>query len=173
HWVALALRLRDRYNTCPLSPSLSQHRLGLSHGSPSKVPRPLMASAAVEPAGSSRLGHRGRTDKEAPVELMSDCAQLPLHFTDHVQWRYEVIRPLVLFADRTVAQRAEETHLHPDTIRRFTRHVQQQGMAGAPPAQAGPAGPRRGAGSSPPRVSVGAPPGAEQPRKWSDRSCPA
>jgi transposase InsO family protein len=103
-----------------------------------------MASAAVEPAGSSRLGHRGRTDKEAPVELMSDCAQLPLHFTDHVQWRYEVIRPLVLFADRTVAQRAEETHLHPDTIRRFTRRFQQQGMARLFPDTVDVVRPRRG-----------------------------
>src|SRR4030095_10383990 len=110
------------------------------------VPRTLMASAAVEPAGSSRLGHRGRTDKETPVELMSDCAQLPLHFTDHVQWRYEVIRPLVLFADRTVAQRAEETHLHPDTIRRFTRRFQQQGMAGLFPPPPARGAPRRGAG---------------------------
>ena len=61
---------------------------------------------------------------------MSDFAQLHLHFTDHVQWRYEVIRPLVLFEDRTVSQRAEETHLHPDTVRRFTRRFQQQGMLG-------------------------------------------
>jgi hypothetical protein len=52
---------------------------------------------------------------------MSDFAQLHLHFTDHVQWRYEVIRPLGLFADRPVSQRAEETQLHPDTVRRFTR----------------------------------------------------
>jgi hypothetical protein len=61
---------------------------------------------------------------------MSDFAPLPLHFTDHVQWRYEVIRPLVLFADRPVSQRAEETQLHPDTVRRFTRRFQQQGMLG-------------------------------------------
>ena len=66
---------------------------------------------------------------------MSDFAQLHLHFTDHVQWRYEVIRPLVLFEDRTVSQRAEETHLHPDTVRRFTRRFQQQGMLGASPTR--------------------------------------
>ncbi len=61
---------------------------------------------------------------------MSEFAQLHLHFTDPVQWRYEVIRPLVLFEDRTVGQRAEETRLHPDTVRRFTRRFQQQGMLG-------------------------------------------
>jgi hypothetical protein len=61
---------------------------------------------------------------------MSEFAQLHLHFTDPVQWRYEVIRPLVLFENCTVNQRAEETHLHPDTVRRFTRRFQQQGMLG-------------------------------------------
>jgi hypothetical protein len=29
-------------------------------------------------------------------------AQLQLRFVDQTQWRYEVIRPLVLFADRVV-----------------------------------------------------------------------
>jgi Homeodomain-like domain len=64
------------------------------------------------------------------VVPMSEFAQLPLPFTDPVQWRYEVIRPLVLFEDRSVGQRAEETHLHPDTVRRFTRRFQQPGMLG-------------------------------------------
>ena len=39
-------------------------------------------------------------------------AQLQLGFTDPTQRRYEVIRPLVLFADRTATQRAEETATH-------------------------------------------------------------
>ena len=82
--------------------------------------------------------------KEAPVEPRSDCAQLPLHFTDHVQWRYEVIRPLVLFEDRTVSQRAEDTHLHPDTVRRFTRRFQQQGMLGLFPDMVDVVRPSRG-----------------------------
>ena len=30
-----------------------------------------------------------------------DFAQLQLQFADETQWRYEVIRPMVLFADRT------------------------------------------------------------------------
>jgi hypothetical protein len=41
------------------------------------------------------------------MEPMPDFAQLQLHFVDQIQWRYEVIRPVVLFADRTAAQRAE------------------------------------------------------------------
>jgi Homeodomain-like domain len=64
------------------------------------------------------------------VEPLRDFAQLQLRFVDHVQWRYEVIRPLVLFADHTAAQRAQETHTHPDTVRRLTRRFRQQGMLG-------------------------------------------
>jgi len=36
-------------------------------------------------------------------------------------WRYEVMRPLVLFGDRTATQRARETHTHPDTVRALRR----------------------------------------------------
>ena len=90
--------------------------------------------------------------KEAPVEPMSDFAQLHLHFTDHVQWRYEVIRPLVLFEDRTVEPTGQrKPSLHPETVRQFTRRFQQQGMLGLfpdtvdvvrpEPGQAGPGQP--------------------------------
>jgi transposase len=78
------------------------------------------------------------------VEPLRDFAQLQLHFVDHIQWRYEVIRPLVLFADATAAQRAEETHLHPDTVRRLTRRFQQQGMLGLLPDQTEIVPPSRG-----------------------------
>ena len=64
------------------------------------------------------------------MEAASDFAQLQLRFVDQLQWRYELIRPLVLFEDRPATHRAEETHLHPDTVRRFTRRFQQQGMLG-------------------------------------------
>src|SRR5215813_1620254 len=53
---------------------------------------------------------------------------------DDTQWRYEVIRPLVLLADRTAMQRAQETHTHPDTVRILTRRFRQQGMLGLLPA---------------------------------------
>jgi hypothetical protein len=39
-----------------------------------------------------------------------------LDFVDQIQWRYEVIRPLVLLADRTATQRAQETHTHPESL---------------------------------------------------------
>jgi transposase InsO family protein len=68
------------------------------------------------------------------VELTGEFAQLQLGFVDQTQWRYEVIRPLVLFSDRTAAQRAQETDTHPDTVRTFQRRFRRQGMLGLLPA---------------------------------------
>jgi hypothetical protein len=68
------------------------------------------------------------------VESTAEFAQLQLAFLDQTQWRYEVIRPLVLFADRTAQQRAQETDTHPDTVRTLQRRFRQQGMQGLLPA---------------------------------------
>jgi transposase len=68
------------------------------------------------------------------VEPTAEFAQLQLSFVDQIQWRYEVIRPLVLFADRTATQRAQETETHPDTVRTLQRRFQRQGMLGLVPA---------------------------------------
>jgi transposase InsO family protein len=62
-----------------------------------------------------------------------DFAQLQLQFVDHTQWRYEVIRPVVLFADRTPQQRAHETQTHPATVRKLTRGFRQRGILGLLP----------------------------------------
>jgi hypothetical protein len=67
------------------------------------------------------------------MEPLADFAQLQLHFVDQVQWRYEVIRPIVLFDDRTAAQRAAETHTHPETVRKLTRRFRHQGTLGLLP----------------------------------------
>jgi hypothetical protein len=56
--------------------------------------------------------------------------QLQLGFVDQTPWRYEVIRPLVLFADRTAQQRAHDTETHPATVRTLRRHFRHQGMLG-------------------------------------------
>jgi len=64
------------------------------------------------------------------MEPLADFAQLQLRFVDQVQWRYEVIRPIVLFDDRTAAQRAVETHTHPETVRKLTRRFRHQGTLG-------------------------------------------
>jgi transposase InsO family protein len=63
----------------------------------------------------------------------AEFAQLQLDFVDQVQWRYELIRPLVLLADGTATQRAQDTHTHPDTVRRLIRRFRQQGMLGLLP----------------------------------------
>jgi transposase InsO family protein len=62
-----------------------------------------------------------------------EFAQLQLRFVDQTQRRYEVIRPLVLFADRSATQRAQETGTHPDTVRTLHRRFHQQGMLGLLP----------------------------------------
>ena len=64
------------------------------------------------------------------MEAASDFAQLELRFVDQLPWRYERIRPLVLFENRPATQRAHETHTHPETVRQFRRRFQQQGMLG-------------------------------------------
>lgn len=68
------------------------------------------------------------------MERTAAFAQLELDFVDRIQWRYEVIRPLVLFGDRTAQQRAHETSTHPDTVRTLRRRFQQHGMLGLLPA---------------------------------------
>ena len=67
------------------------------------------------------------------MDPTADFAQLQLGFVDQTQRRYEVIRPLVLFADRTAVQRSRETHTHPDTVRKLQRRFQHQGMLGLLP----------------------------------------
>jgi winged helix-turn helix protein len=63
----------------------------------------------------------------------TDFAQLALGFVDPIQWRYEVIRPVVLLRDTTPQQRAHETHTHPYTVRRLVRQFQARGMLGLLP----------------------------------------
>jgi transposase InsO family protein len=57
--------------------------------------------------------------------------QLPCN--DPIQHRYEIIRPVVIFGDRTAAQRAQETDTHPETVGRLKRRFEQQGMLGLLP----------------------------------------
>ena len=64
------------------------------------------------------------------MEAARDFAQLELRFVDQIQWRYELIRPLVLFEDRPARQRAYETQTHPETVRKLRRRFQHQGMLG-------------------------------------------
>ena len=65
--------------------------------------------------------------------LLPDTDDPQLPFTDPTQYRYELIRPLVLFQDRTATQRAQETATHPDTVGTLKRRFEAQGMLGLLP----------------------------------------
>ena len=67
------------------------------------------------------------------MDPATEFAQLQVAFVDQIQWRYEVIRPLVLLAEGTARQRAHDTHTHPDTVRRWLRDFRQQGILGLVP----------------------------------------
>ena len=64
------------------------------------------------------------------MEAASAWAQLELRFVDQIPWRYALLRPLVLFADRPARQHAHATHPHPETVRKLRRRFQHQGMLG-------------------------------------------
>ncbi len=75
-----------------------------------------------------------------PPELAFD--DLQPHFRDPIQRRYELLRPRLLFQDRSARQRAEETQRHPETLRAFKRRFEPHGMRGLLPGHLhlGPAG---------------------------------
>ena len=88
---------------------------------------------------------QGTSREASPVRLLPDENELQLSFNDPTQQRYEIIRPLVLFHDRTAKQRAQETDTHPDTVGTLKRRFEAQGMLGLLPAtlEVIPAGRRR------------------------------
>ena len=65
--------------------------------------------------------------------MRDEFVHIQQSFTDQMQWRYELIRPLVLFEEGTAVQRAKETQTHPDTVRTFLRRFNPQGMRGLIP----------------------------------------
>lgn len=56
--------------------------------------------------------------------------QLQLVFSDPVQERYEVARPLLLGEPITAKERAQQTQKHPQTVRRYVRRFENHGMGG-------------------------------------------
>ena len=67
------------------------------------------------------------------MDPTAEFAQRQRHVVDDTPWRDEVIRPLMLCADRTATPRTQETHTHPEMVRALTRRVCQQGMGGLLP----------------------------------------
>jgi transposase len=89
--------------------------------------------------------HGDEQGEEPRVQPRLDFDQLQELFHDPIQWRYEIIRPLVLFQDRTATERAEETGTHPETVSSLKRRFEQQGLLGLLPdsIEVVPAGRRR------------------------------
>src|SRR6266446_7259227 len=86
-----------------------------------------------------------RSREASSVVRLSDGDDPQLPLNDPTQHRYELIRPLVLFQDRTAIQRAQETDTHPETVGVLKRRFEAQGMLGLLPDTLGviPAGRRR------------------------------
>src|SRR5919108_512932 len=64
------------------------------------------------------------------IARTEDFRQLEFLFTDHVQWSYELIRPIALFEDITIKGRSQETGRHPKTISKHLRRFRRKGMLG-------------------------------------------
>jgi transposase InsO family protein len=77
---------------------------------------------------------QGISREASAVVRLSDVDDPQLPLNDLMQHRYELIRPLVLFQDRTASQRAQETDNHPETVGALKRRFDAQGMLGLLPA---------------------------------------
>lgn len=78
------------------------------------------------------------------MDARPDFDQLQLRFVDHIQWRFELIRPVALIQNRTATQKAEETQTHPETVRHLSRRFRQQGTLGLFPEHTEIISPSRG-----------------------------
>jgi hypothetical protein len=131
----MARLLMCRYNRSPL---LTWQAPYSGRGYPGHLA--LLQGAGSSPLAGAHANHhdpRGRAkrrkQKGARVEPARDFAQRQLQCVDQIQWRYELSRPLVLCAEGTPTQRAEDTHTPPDTVRTFLRRFRQEGMRGLLP----------------------------------------
>jgi hypothetical protein len=68
-----------------------------------------------------------------------DFAQYKLQFVDYIQHDYEVIRPIVLFAE-TIAERSRQTGIERTSVGDKARRFVQEGMLGLVDQRAGQAG---------------------------------
>jgi len=63
------------------------------------------------------------------VSAVEDFAQYQLRFVDDIQHDYEVIRPIVLFAE-TIAARSQQTGIEPTVVGAKARRFAMEGMLG-------------------------------------------
>jgi transposase len=67
---------------------------------------------------------------ESSDDAIEPFFQLRLHFTDDAQTRYEIVRPLLIGHATSATERAHETQTHPQTVRRYVRRFEREGMRG-------------------------------------------
>ena len=63
------------------------------------------------------------------MSAAEDFAQYQLRFVDDIQHDYEVIRPIVLFAE-TIAERSRQTGIEPTVVGAKARRFAMEGMLG-------------------------------------------
>lgn len=66
------------------------------------------------------------------IPRTDDFQQLALLCVDEAQRAYEASRDLFFFEGITPEQRAQQTGLHPSTLRRYIRRLETEGMSGLP-----------------------------------------
>jgi hypothetical protein len=70
------------------------------------------------------------------MSAAEDFAQYKLHFVDYIQHDYEVIRPIVLFAE-TIAERSRQTGIERTSVGDKARRFVMEGMFGLIDQRAG------------------------------------
>lgn len=78
---------------------------------------------------SSRFSFMQAERDTKPMDRTEGFAQLQLRFIDPIQYDYEIIRPVVLFAE-TVAERSRETEMERTTVGEKARRFVTRGMLG-------------------------------------------
>jgi Homeodomain-like domain len=94
---------------------------------------PLWRGVSRAPPAPARGGPGGACREASPVLSHPDPDDPQLPFLDPTPYRYELIRPLLLFPEHTATQRAQETGTHLATVGRLKRRFEQQGMLGLVP----------------------------------------
>src|SRR5207244_2662398 len=109
-------------------------RLFCSWGQRASAWRRHRASRVLGRRASARSGgaHRASADtvrRRVSMAAAEDFAQYKLQFVDYIQHDYEVIRPIVLFAE-TIAERSRQTGIERTSVGDKARRFVMEGMLG-------------------------------------------
>jgi hypothetical protein len=90
-------------------------------------------------SGVSRRASADVARRRDGVSAAEDFAQYKLQFVDYIQHDYEVIRPIVLFAE-TIAERSRQTGIERTSVGDKARRFVMEGMLGLVDHRVGQAG---------------------------------